>query len=100
MKILRSDMPVELTVLMVILTVIFALFFAIPFLLFVGLIWIVRRILAGRTPFERYIREDPRAKQHEGDAGENGMASGPADDTIDCEVISARTFDENGQEIR
>ena len=100
MKLFRSDLPIELTVLMVILTVIFAIFFAIPFLLFVGFIWIVRRILAGRTPFERYLREDPRAKRHDGDADGYGMASGPADDTIDCEVISARTFDENGQEIR
>ena len=102
MKIFRSDIPIELTILLVILTIFFAIFFAIPFLLVVGFIWIVRRIIAGPSPLERYLREDPRTKSQTDDDTPNpgNMASGSGDETIECEVISARTLDENGQEIR
>ena len=108
MKIIRSDIPIELTVLLVILTILLA-FILIPFLFVIGLCWVVRRIITGassdgliprekvrrRTPFCEGPDHHARAEQNMGNTGD---ASSDAD-TIDCEVISSRTFDENGQEI-
>ena len=99
MKIIRSDMPIEVTILLILLTILLAIV-VIPLLLVIGVCWLVRRIVTGVSsdglrPGGNGYRSD---RTDEDDEGPASSASG--DDTIDCEVISARTFDENGQEIR
>lgn len=102
MKILRSDIPVAMTVLMIVLTVLFA-FIAIPFLLFVGCCWLLRGLARACSP-DNYRRGKerrpgpytPQSSSHD----EKGRSAAANDETIECEIISARTFDEDGQEIR
>jgi hypothetical protein len=101
MKIFRTDLPIEIIILLAILTVLFAIA-VIPLLVIIGFIWLVRRVLAGPALVGRHPGEAARANPHSPDDAVhgNGGASGSGDDSIECEVISARTFDENGQEIR
>ena len=107
MKFIRSNLPLGLTVLLVILTILLA-FIAVPFLIVVVICWLVRCLLTGCSPSAVFsdrkdrrrsrIYEGPFRQEQPGrDEGEQ-PASG--DDTIECEILSARTFDENGREIR
>ena len=101
MKFFRTDVPIEIIILLAILTVLFAIV-VIPFLLIIGFIWLVRRLLAGPAPTGRHPGNAYRTNPHPHDDAihGDGGASGSADETIECEVISARSFDENGQESR
>ena len=100
-KIFRSDFPIELTILLVILTILLA-FIIVPFLLIVGICRLVRFLVPGHShdglcPHEEPSRQDRAVRD---DGRDEGSASAGETETIDCEVISSRTFDENGQEIR
>ena len=110
MKIIRTNLPPALTVLLIVLAVFFVIIFAfivIPVLIIIGFCWLVVYAVTGHapSPVELYRRNRARrrARNYEGpferqdDSGEAGRADG--DDTIECEVISARTIDENGREI-
>ena len=108
MQILRTNLTPGMIVLLVILAILFA-FIVVPVLLIGGFVWIVCNAVTGSSPLELYLRRKARRRSsiYEGafeqdnatqDDVRETAASG--DDTIDCEVISARTFDENGQEIR
>ena len=93
-SIIRSDIPIELTVLLVILTIVLA-FIIVPFLLVVGFCRLVRFFIPDSSDGLRPSGKG-RTAPHAGD----GETAASSDDTIDCEVISSRTLDENGQEIR
>ena len=108
MQILRTNLTPGMIVLLVILAILFAAII-IPLMLIGGFCWLVCNAVTGSTPLELYLRRKARRRSniYEGaytqdnatqDDVRETAASG--DDTIDCEVISARTFDENGQEIR
>ena len=107
MQIFRTNLTPGMIVLLVILAVLFA-FIVVPVLLIIGFFWLVCNVLTGSSPLELYLRrkacrrsgiyEGPFAQDDGQDDVRETAASG--DDTIECEVISARTFDENGQEIR
>lgn len=103
MQIFRTNLTPGMTVLLVILAILFAAI-VIPLLLIGGFVWLVCNAITGSTPLELYIRRKARRRppfaqdDYKQDDIRETAASG--DDTIDCEVISARTFDENGQEIR
>ncbi len=108
MKIIRTNLTPGMIVLLVILAILFAAVI-IPLMVIGGFVWLVCNALTGSSPLELYLRrkarrrsgiyEGPFAQDNdtEDDVRETAAAS---DDTIECEVISARTFDENGQEIR
>ena len=108
MKFLHTNMPIGMTILLVLLTILLS-FILVPFLLVVVFCWFVRLVLSGFSPLEHYYRDD-KARQHariyEGPCEQshgqtdNGGSSATGDDTIECEVLSARTIDENGQDIR
>ena len=105
MKVVRTNLSPGMIVLLVFLAVLFA-FIVVPVLL---CLW-VYSALTGRSPVDLYLRNKSRRRSHvyEGPFGresrtqEDGedSASGGDDDTIECEVVSARTLDENGQENR
>ena len=103
MKIIRSNTSPGMTILLVLLTIVLAVI-VIPILILVGFCWLVRFIIRGGAPGTVYLRKDPRdvggrtGQATEQDGATETAASG--DETIECEVVSARTFDENGQEIR
>ena len=109
MKIIHTELSPGMIVLLVILAVLFA-FIVIPLLVIIGFCWLVCNAVTGSSPLELYLRRKARRRStdiYEGpfaqdDAGQDDVreTSAANDDTIDCEVISARTFDENGQEIR
>ena len=108
MQFIRTNLSPGMTVLLVILAVLFA-FIVVPVLLIIGFVWLVCNAVTGSSPLELYLRRKARRRSdiYEGpfaqdDAGQDDVreTSAANDDTIDCEVISARTFDENGQEIR
>lgn len=94
MKSIRSDIPIELTVLLVILTIVLA-FIIVPFLLVVGFCRMVRFFIPDSSDGLHPGGKD-RTAPHAGD----GETAASSDETIDCEVISSRTLNENGQEIR
>ncbi len=109
MRFIRTNLPPGVTVLLVILAILFAVFFALPILLIGGICWLVCIAVTGRSPLELYLRRKAgrRSKIDEGPFEQDATrqddvreTSAANDDTIECEVISARTFDENGQEIR
>ena len=108
MQFIRTNLTPGMIVLLVVLAILFA-FIVVPVLLIAGFCWIVCSAVTGSTPLELYLRRKARRRSNvyegpfERDPGSEDdvretAASG--DDTIECEVISARTFDENGQEIR
>jgi len=93
---------------MIVLLVILAVLFALPLLIIGGFCWLVCQAITGRSPVEIYLRNKARRHSRNGEGqfdrrgsapqdGEGAFADG--DDTIECEVISARTLDENGREI-
>jgi len=98
MQIFRTNLTPGMTILLVVLAILFAAI-VIPLLLIAGFVWLVCNAITGSTPLELYLRRKARRRPPfaQDDIRETA-ASG--DDTIECEVISARTFDENGQEIR
>ena len=108
MQIFRTNLTPGMIVLLVILALLFA-FIVVPVLLIAGFVWLVCSAVTGSSPLELYLRRKARRRSniYEGayaqdNAGQDDVRETAAsgDDTIDCEVISARTFDENGQEIR
>ena len=110
MKLVRANLTPGMIVILVILAVVFAAV-VVPLLLIAGFCWLVCTAITGSSPLELYLRhkarrrsgidEGPFERDRENDAEKDGGRTSAADDdTIECEVISARTFDENGQEIR
>ena len=108
MQIFRTNLTPGMIVLLVILAVLFA-FIVVPVLIIAGFCWLVCTAVMGSSPLELYLRRKARRRSnvYEGpfaqdNAGQDDIreTAVSGDDTIDCEVISARTFDENGQEIR
>ena len=107
MKNIRTNLPPGLIALLVLLAVVFA-FIVIPVLLIAGICWLVFSALTGRalslSDLLRDGRERRRGRIFEGPSEQednrNHAESASNDDTIECEVISARTFDEDGREIR
>ena len=103
MQIFRTNLTPGMTVLLVILAILFAAII-IPLLLIAGFVWFVCNAITGCSPLELYLRR--KARRHPSfdrdDFGQDDIreTAASSDDTIECEVISARTFDENGQEIR
>ena len=98
MKLFRTNQPIGMTILLVFLTILLA-FILVPFILIVLACWLVRHLIPGAGSRRSSLREQWEARNSaaQDDGGETAAVSG---DTIDCEVISARTLDENGQEIR
>lgn len=102
MQIFRTNLTPGMTVLLVVLAILFA-FIVIPLLLIGGFVWFVCNAITGSSPLELYLRRKARRPSFaQDDFGQDDIRETAAfsDDTIECEVISARTFDENGQEIR
>ena len=94
------------TIVLVLLTIVVALI-AIPLLIVVAFCFLVNWAITGLSPLAvvQKGRERRRKSRYEGPSGQDrprngGETSASADDTIECEVISARSLDENGQEIR
>ena len=109
MKTIQTNVPPVILLLMI-PVVIFLVMIAIPIILFSAILSGIFYLVTGRSPLELYLRSNaarrsgfsrapsgPKPPEHA-----SGPASGSAseDDTIECEVISARTLDENGREIR
>lgn len=102
MKIIRTNLSPGMTVLLLIL-LLPLVFLAVAVLIVVGLLGLVFWAVTGNSPFSIFRKD--KARRHgrvfegqfkraaDGDSGADG------DDTIECEVISARTIDENGREI-
>ena len=107
MKFLRTNLPLGMTILLVILTILLA-FIAVPFLLIVVFCWLIRCTLTGGSPSTAFSdwKDRRRSRIFEGPSEQNQPrhdGDGPSavgDDTIECEILSSHTFDENGQEIR
>jgi len=108
MKIINTELSPGMTVLLVILAVLFA-FIVIPLLVIIGFCWLVCNAVTGSSPLELYLRRKARRRsgidegpyaQDNAEQDDIRETSASNDDTIECEVVSARTFDENGQEIR
>ena len=108
MQILRTNLTPGMIVLLVILAILFA-FIVVPVLLIAGFCWLVCNAVTGCSPLELYLRRKARRRSnvYEGPFAQDNTGqddvhetAASSDDTIECEVISARTFDENGQEIR
>ena len=107
MKIVRTNLPPPVAVLLVLLAVAFVVIlavFIIPVLIIIGFCWLVFSAVTGTSPADPFRRwkERHRKRFYEGpqEAEPPRGRSASRDDTIECEVISARTLDENGQEIR
>ncbi len=107
MQFVRTNLTPGMTVLLVILAILFAAII-IPLLVIAGFCWLVCTAVTGSSPLELYLRRkmrrrsgiDEKAFGQAPDEDDGGEPSASNDDTIECEVISARTFDENGREIR
>ena len=108
MQFVRTNLTPGMIVLLVILGIIFAAV-VIPVLLIAGFFWLVCTAVTGSSPLELYLRRKAlrRSRFHEGpfeqdsaSEDDGGESSPSSDDTIECEVISARTIDEDGQENR
>ena len=106
MIIANRNLTPGMVVLLVILAILFA-FIVVPVLIIGGFCWLLCQAITGRSPAELYIRNRARrhARNYEGPferetpPQDENSASADGDDTIECEVISARTLDENGHEI-
>ena len=102
MKFTRTNLPIGMTILLALLTVVLAVI-VVPFLLVVVVCWLARGISGGFfSAFSSDRKDAPSNIQGRNHAPRDGNADERAssgDDTIECEVISARTIDENGQEI-
>ena len=109
MQFVRTNLTPGMTVLLIILAILFAAV-VVPILLIAGFCWLVCTAITGSSPLELYLRRKARRRSgidegsfEQGRVGEEydgGETATSNDDTIECEVISARTFDENGREIR
>ena len=102
MKIIRTDFSPGIIALLIVLAII-----AIPILIVIGLCWLIFFALTGMSPSPAAFfrkRKKRRENIHEGpfrqEAPRRNAPSAANDETIECEVLSARTLDENGQEIR
>ena len=102
MRILRTNLnlPPGLVILLVILLI--------PVLIFVGFIYLICWAILGSAPSLFRLFPGNRGRRHsrvsegqfkESDAGYARRNSAADDDAIECEVISARTIDEDGREI-
>ena len=104
MRILRTNLnlPPGLVILLVILLI--------PVLVFVGIVYLICWAVLGAAPalFGVFPRNkgSRRSRVYGGQFKDSGGAGYDArrnaasdDDAIECEVISARTLDENGREI-
>jgi len=107
MKILRTNLSPGMTVLAVLFVVMFA-FILIPLVIIFKCVQIVYRTFFGGPSSGAFPHDGARRRSRfygspfERDrrtGADDGSASGD-DDAIECEVISARTIDENGREIR
>ena len=106
MIIANRNLTPGMVVLLVILAILFA-FIIVPILIIGGFCWLVCQAVTGSSPAELYLRNKARrhARNYEGPferetpPQDENSASADGDDTIECEVISARTLDENGHEI-
>lgn len=107
MQFVRTNLTPGMIVLLVILAILFAAII-IPLLVIAGFCWLVCTAITGSSPLELYLRRKARRRSgideepfgQAPDEDDGGEPSASSDDTIECEVISARTFDENGREIR
>ena len=105
MKMIQTNMPPVFLLLLIPIAILF-LMIAIPILFFAWIISGIVYLVTGRSPLELYLRNQlngsSRFRRRPSGQMPREDASGHAaeDDTIECEVISARTIDENGQEIR
>ena len=103
MRFIRTNLTPGMTVLLVVLAILFSLVI-VPILLIAGFCWLVCNAITGSSPLELYLRRKahrrPPFTQDDFEQDEVHETAASNDDTIECEVISARTFDENGQEIR
>ena len=94
----RTNQPIGMTILLVFLTILLA-FILVPFILIVVACWLGRHLFPGAGSRRSSLRKQWEA-QNSAVQDDGQETAAPSDDTIDCEVISARTLDENGQEIR
>ena len=108
MKIVRTNLTPWMIVILVILAILFAVVI-IPILVIGGVFWFVCKAVTDRSPLDLYLRSKDRRRsgiREEAATPDrtawdaSGGSSASDDETIECEVISSRTFDENGQEIR
>ena len=108
MKFIRTNLSPGVIALLIVLAILFAAI-VIPILLIAGFCWVVCSFVTGSTPLELYLRHKARRREriYEEPYAQDSAArddvretAASGDDTIECEVISARTFDENGREIR
>lgn len=98
MKLIRTNQPIGMTILLVLLTILLG-FILVPFILVVLACWLGRHLIPGAGSRRNSLREQWEAQNRAEQDGDRETAAA-SDDTIDCEVLSARTLDENGQEIR
>ena len=88
-----------MTFVLVLLTILLAII-VVPFLIIVAVCCLFSYIVMGISPlvFFNRNRERRRDMAYEGprqDPPQSGTSGKPADDTIECEVISARTVSES-----
>ena len=102
MKIFSSNNPL-MTIVLVFLTIVLAII-VVPFLLIVAVCCLFSYIVMGISPLVFFNRNKER--RHVSDERTNpqgprdGASAKPADETIECEVISARTVSESSGEDR
>lgn len=107
MKIIRTNLPPGLLILLILLAILFA-FIVIPILIVLALWYLLVSLFTGGAvpPFGSFRG---RRAQRDGNVHEGPFRQAPRqerrpsaadDDTIECEVISARTIGEDGQEDR
>ena len=106
MNTIRTNLPPVFLLLLIPIAILF-LMIAIPIFIFAWIISGIVCLVTGRSPLELYLRNKMNRSSRFFYREPSGQmpreeASGHAaeDDTIECEVISARTIDENGREIR
>jgi hypothetical protein len=105
MMITRTNLTPGMIVLLVLLGILFAVVI-VPLIIIAGFCWLICQAVTGRSPLELYLRS--KARRHDriferpcqDPPGNDDRMPPSADDTIECEVISSRTFDEDGKEIR
>ena len=101
MKIFSSNNPL-MTIVLVFLTIVLAII-VVPFLIIVAVCCLFSYIVMGISPLVFFNRNKERRHDmtYNGPRQEpprDGTSGKPADDTIECEVISARTVSERSGE--
>ena len=107
MKIIRTNLPPGLLILLILFAILFA-FIVIPVLIVIALWYLLVSLFTGGavSPFGAFRgrRAQRDGNGHEGpfqrDPRQERRPSAADDDTIECEVISARTIGEDGHEDR